>query len=131
MRRLSVSELPVITRSAGRFLLKPYLSLPVHPDDARRGLVRRRDEDGLAADAVHVDAGARLQVVQVDVAILGDEENHILLGAYLEKPGRERRDQIAVSAGTTTNHVTSYTDWWDNKNKNKTHTFIIVPSFNL
>jgi len=41
------------------------------------------DEDGLPTDPVHVDAGARLQVVQVDVAVLGDEEDDILLGADL------------------------------------------------
>ena len=40
-------------------------------------------EDGLPADAVHVDAGTGLQVVQVDVAVLGDEEHHVLLGADL------------------------------------------------
>lgn len=43
------------------------------------------DKDGLTADTVHVDAGTRLQVIQVDVAILGDQENHIVLGAYLSK----------------------------------------------
>lgn len=43
------------------------------------------DKDGLSADAVHVNAGTRLQVVQVNVAVFGYEENHILLGAYLSK----------------------------------------------
>lgn len=43
------------------------------------------NKDGLSTDAVHVDAGARLQVIQVNVAIFGNEENHILLGAYLSK----------------------------------------------
>lgn len=42
-----------------------------------------RDEDGLSADAVHVDAGARLQVIEVNVAVFGNKENHVLLGAYL------------------------------------------------
>lgn len=41
------------------------------------------DKDGLSANAVHVDAGTRLQVIQMDVAIFGDKENHIVLGAYL------------------------------------------------
>lgn len=41
------------------------------------------DKDGLAADPVHVDAGSSLQVVQVDVAVLGDEEDHVLLGTDL------------------------------------------------
>ncbi len=43
------------------------------------------DKDGLPADAVHIDAGACLQVIQVNVAIFGNKENHVLLGAYLSK----------------------------------------------
>lgn len=62
---------------------RPYLSFPVDADDARRGLVWSRHKDGLATDAVHVDAGACLQVIQVDVAVLGDQENHVVLSAYL------------------------------------------------
>lgn len=41
------------------------------------------NKDGLPTDAVHVDAGACLQVIQVNVAVFGNKENHILLGAYL------------------------------------------------
>ena len=37
-----------------------------------------RHKDGLPADPVHVDAGACLQVVQVDVAKLGDEVDHMV-----------------------------------------------------
>lgn len=44
-----------------------------------------RDKDGLSTDAVHVNAGACLQVIQMDVAIFGNKENHIVLGAYLSK----------------------------------------------
>lgn len=51
--------------------------------------MRSSDKDGLSTDAVHVDAGACLQVIQVDVAIFGDKENHILLGAYLGKDERK------------------------------------------
>lgn len=43
------------------------------------------DKDGLSTDAVHVDAGACLQVIKVDVTIFGNKENHILLGAYLSE----------------------------------------------
>lgn len=63
--------------------LKSYLPFPVDTNDAWRGLVWSSDKDGLATDAVHVDAGARLQVIQVNVAVFGDQENHIVLGAYL------------------------------------------------
>ena len=60
-----------------------YLSFPVDTDDAGGGFVWGSHKDGLPADAVHVDAGAGLQVVQVDVAVLGDEEHDILFGADL------------------------------------------------
>lgn len=49
----------------------------------------RSDKDGLAADPVHVDAGSSLQVVQVDVAVLGDEEDHVLLGTDLNVRAEE------------------------------------------
>lgn len=65
-----------------------HLSLPVDPNDAWGGLVWSGDKDGLPTDAVHVDAGACLQVIQVNVAIFGNKENHILLGAYLSKEKR-------------------------------------------
>lgn len=42
------------------------------------------DKDGLATDAVHVYAGSRFQIIQVDVAIFGNEKNHIMLGADLK-----------------------------------------------
>lgn len=47
-----------------------------------------RNKDGLPTDTVHVDARACLKVIQVDVAIFCDEEDDILLGAYLK---RERK----------------------------------------
>ena len=37
------------------------------------------DENGVAGDAIHVDAGARLEVVQVDVAVLGDQIHDVVL----------------------------------------------------
>lgn len=46
------------------------------------------DKDGLSTDAVHVNAGACLQVIQVDVAIFGNKENHIMLGTYLSKDNK-------------------------------------------
>lgn len=71
-------------RIFGSYIRSLYLSLPVDSDDARGGLMGGSDKNGLPADPVHVDAGSSLQVVQVDVAILGDEEDHILLGTDLE-----------------------------------------------
>lgn len=47
--------------------------------------MRGGDKNGLSTDPVHVDAGPRLKVIQVDVAIFGDEKHNIMLGAYLEE----------------------------------------------
>lgn len=69
------------------------LSLPVDTDDATAGIVDSSDKDGLSADAVHVDAGARLNVVEVDVAKLGDQVDYVILGAHLEGLGEGRGDQ--------------------------------------
>ncbi len=46
--------------------------------------MRSGDKNGLSTDPVHVDAGAHLKVIQVDVAVFGDEKDNIMLGAYLE-----------------------------------------------
>lgn len=56
-----------------------YLSFPVDSNDASCRFMGGSDKNGLPTDPVHVDASASLQVVQVDVAILGDEEDYILL----------------------------------------------------
>lgn len=65
-----------------------YLTLSIDSYDATAGVVHSGNEDGLPADTVHVDASARLQVVQVDVAKLGDEVDYVVLGAHLEGKGR-------------------------------------------
>lgn len=59
--------------------------------------MRGGDKNGLSTDPVHVDAGARLKVIQVDVAIFGDEKDDIMLGAYLEedKTGKERQEWVS------------------------------------
>ena len=61
-----------------------YLSLPVHSNDTASGLVWCGDKDGVTTNAVHVDAGASLYIIQVDVAILGDQEHNTMLGAGLQ-----------------------------------------------
>ena len=52
------------------------------------------DKDGLSTDAVHVDAGASLNVIEVHVAKLGDEVDYIILGTHLEQreEGRQREE---------------------------------------
>lgn len=64
-------------------LFVAYLSFPVHTDDTSSRLMGRGHKDGLTADTVHVDTGCCLYVVQVDVAVLGDEEDDVVFGAHL------------------------------------------------
>ena len=42
------------------------------------------DKDGLSTDAVHVDTGGSLDVVEMDVPKLGDHVDHIILGTDLK-----------------------------------------------
>ena len=46
-------------------------------------LVRCRHENRFRADPVHVDADARLHVVQVNVTVLGDQVGDTVLVTYL------------------------------------------------
>ena len=57
--------------------------------------MRGRDKDGLGTDPVHVDADARLHVVQVDVAVLGDQVNHSVLFAHLYS---KKQNRIRISS---------------------------------
>lgn len=45
----------------------------------------RCDEDSFTADAIHVDADARFEIVQVNKAVLGDEVDNIILLADLHR----------------------------------------------
>lgn len=80
-----------------------YLSFPVDSNDTSSWLVGCSDKNGLTADPVHVDTSPSLQVIQVDVAIFGDEKDDILLGTNLnvqkEKTGwkvKEKGHQQSV-----------------------------------
>ena len=64
-----------------------HLALSVDADDAVAWLVRRRHEDGLGRNAIHVDADAALEVVEVDVSVLGDQIGHPVLLRYLWMEG--------------------------------------------
>ena len=57
------------------------------------------DEDGLSTDAVHVDAGASLNIVEVYVAKLGDEVDHIILGTHLEQREGGREEGVREKRG--------------------------------
>lgn len=49
----------------------------------------RSYKDGLSTDSVHVDTHSRLQVVQVDVAILGDQVYYTMFTTNLRRKIRE------------------------------------------
>lgn len=51
--------------------------------------MRRRDEDGLCTDSVHVDTHSRLQVVQVNVTILCDQIDDTMLITNLRRRVRK------------------------------------------
>ena len=59
------------------------LSFAIDADYSVAGLMRCRHKNGLSADAVHVDAHARLAVVQVNVTVLGDQVGNTVLVTYL------------------------------------------------
>ena len=57
------------------------LASPVDPDDTVARFMLGRHEDGVGADPVLIDQGPGLNVVQVDVTVLGDQiHNVVLLG---------------------------------------------------
>lgn len=60
-----------------------YLSLPVDTDDSACAFMGSCDKDGVTANAVHVDTGGRLKVIQVNVPILGDEKDHVVFFTHL------------------------------------------------
>ena len=68
---------------------KAHLAFSVDSYDATASLMDCSDKDGFTADAVHVDAGASLKVVQMNIAKLGDQVDHIMLSTHLSKKKRE------------------------------------------
>ena len=61
----------------------PYLSLAVDTDDATRWFIEGSDKDSVATDAVHVNTSTSLQVIEMDVTVLGDHEDDVVLGTHL------------------------------------------------
>ena len=57
-----------------------YLPLTVDTHDTAGGCVFGGDEDRLRRDAVHVDAHASLDLVQVHVAVLGHDVDDAVFG---------------------------------------------------
>lgn len=74
-----------------------YLAFPVDSYDATAGIVHSGHKDSLPADPVHVDASARLQVVEVDVAKLGDKVDYVVLGTHLEQKGGQLQCMVSCT----------------------------------
>ena len=75
---------------------QPHLSFPVDSNDAASGLMRGGDEDGLTTDAIRVDKRASLNVVQIDVSILGYHECHTMLLAGLRTQSEQNSTWFKV-----------------------------------
>lgn len=63
------------------------MTLAVDSDNSSSCLVLCCNKDGITTDSVHVDAGAGLQVIQVDEAELCDEVNDAVFLADLHGDG--------------------------------------------
>lgn len=63
------------------------MTLAVDSDNSSSCLVLCCDKDGIATDSVHVDAGAGLEVIQVDEAELCDEVDDAVFLADLHGDG--------------------------------------------
>lgn len=50
-----------------------YLPFPVDSNDTTRGLANGRDKDGICSDPTVEDTCPSLQVIEMDVAKLGEE----------------------------------------------------------
>lgn len=48
--------------------------------------MRSCDKDSISTNTVHVDAHSRLQIIHVDISILGDQINYTMLNSNLPKP---------------------------------------------
>ena len=70
-----------------------YLALSIDSNDSTGQIVNSGDKYCLSADAVHVDACPSLQVVEVDVAELCDEVDHVVLCANLEGEREEQEEK--------------------------------------
>lgn len=60
-----------------------YLSFPVDSNYASSGVMWGRHKDCVTADPVHIDACGCLQVIQVHIAVLGDQENYTVFSTCL------------------------------------------------
>jgi hypothetical protein len=85
-----------------------YLALAVDTHDAAGGRVLGGDEDSLRRDAVHVDAHARLDLVQVHVAVLGHDVDDAVFGRRLKRTNL--CESLLSNPGHYTGHGASEND---------------------
>lgn len=64
--------------------IPPYLTLPVDANDPTSSIMRSSNKDGVSTDSVHVDTCTALNVIQMDIAILGDEKDDAMLFTHLK-----------------------------------------------
>lgn len=56
-----------------------YLALLVDTNDTRSKIILGSNKDGFTADSVHINTSAGLEIVEVDEAHLGDQEDNTIL----------------------------------------------------
>lgn len=61
------------------------LSLAIDTNDAVAWFMLSGDKNGLSTDAVHVDANTSFDVIEMDIAVFGDQIRNSVLGAHLCK----------------------------------------------
>lgn len=74
--------------------------------------MRSGHKDGFPTNPVHVDAGASFKVIQVDVAILCDEKDHILLRADLQEKKQQSKITSLTHSGILEQIITSLQVRW-------------------
>lgn len=65
----------------------PYLTLAVDTDDTTGCFMLGSDEDGIAANSVHIETGTRLKVIQMNETELGNNKNNSVFMADLHSNG--------------------------------------------
>ena len=61
-----------------------YLSFSVDTNDSTSSFMRSSYKDCVATDSVHVDACSGLNVVQVNITVLGDQIDDVIFRANLK-----------------------------------------------
>lgn len=74
--------------------INAYLSFSVDANNSASRFIRCSDKNGIGTDTIHVDAGAGLNVIEMNVAILGNKINNVVLGRHLHGYGK-----VALSFG--------------------------------